>query len=154
MTQTFAEILILVVSTLFAGLIFFVTFVLTPVLNDLDEATFGHFVTLFYRHATTNVYEIVASSITIVAGIPYLFFYHFNHWWFIAGLLVFLASSCVGKILKLPMYKRVAELDAQGGTDKAALAFERRRWNTGNLLYSLFCVAFVALMVVQLGIGK
>jgi hypothetical protein len=154
MTQTFAEILILVVSTLFAGLIFFVTFVLTPVLNDLDEATFGRFVTLFYRHATTSIYEIVASSMTIVAAIPYLFFYHFTHWWFIAGLLFFLAGSSVGKFLKLPMYKRVAELDAQGGTDKAALAFERRRWHTGNLLYSLFCVAFVALMVIQLGIGK
>src|SRR5215211_1133657 len=71
MTQTFAEILILFPSTLTTGYLMFVPAVLQRTTNELDEATFGRFVPLLLRKATSSVYAVVSSSITFVAMIPY-----------------------------------------------------------------------------------
>jgi hypothetical protein len=154
MTQTFAEILILIPSTLHAGLVFFVACVLQPIMNKLDEATFGHFVALLYRQATTSVYEVASSTITFVAMIPYLIFYGFHHWWFIAGLFCFLLASTVGKMVKLPVYKKVTAIDSSGKAtidsgEKAALAEERRKLQAGNWLHALSCLVYLVLMVIQ-----
>jgi hypothetical protein len=49
MTQMFAELLILIPSTLFSGYVMFVTTVLQMVMNALDEATFRRFVLLLVK---------------------------------------------------------------------------------------------------------
>jgi hypothetical protein len=94
------------------------------------------------------------STITIIAMIPYFIFYGFNHWWFIAGLFFFLVASTIGKVFKLPVYKKIIAIDnggksAIGSIEKVALAEERRKLQIGNLLHALSCVVFVVLMVIQ-----
>lgn len=49
MTHVFAELLILIPSTLFSGYVLFVTTLLQMVLYALDEATFKRFVSLLVK---------------------------------------------------------------------------------------------------------
>jgi hypothetical protein len=146
MTQTFAEVLILIPSTLTTGYLMFVATVLQRVMNELDEATFGRFVPLLLRKATRSVYAVVSSSITFVAMIPYLIFYGFQHWWFTAGLAFFVLSSVAGKLLNLPIYNRIAAL---GYDDVAKLKEERRKLQTANWVRALLCLVSTVLMVIQ-----
>lgn len=146
MTQTFAEILILIPSTLNTGYLMFIATVLQRVLNDLDEPSFGRFMPLLYRHATRSVYAVTSSSITFVAMIPYFIFYGFHHWWFIAGLLFFVLSSVAGKLLNLPVYSRIAAL---GSSDVTALSEERRKLQTANWVRASLCLVSTILMVIQ-----
>ena len=67
MTQMFAELLILIPSTLFSGYVIFVTTVLQMVMNALDEATFRRFVLLLVKKAPKSVYVYISSSTTLVA---------------------------------------------------------------------------------------
>ena len=146
MTQTFAEVLILIPSTLTTGYLMFVATVLQRVMNDLDEATFGRFVPLLLRKATRSVYAVVSSSITFVAMIPYFIFYGFRHWWFTAGLVFFVLSSVAGKLLNLPIYSRIAAL---GSDDVAPLKEERRKLQSANWVRTLLCFVSTVLMAIQ-----
>lgn len=147
MTQTFAEILILIPSTLTTGYLMFVSAVLQRVMNDLDEATFGRFVPLLLRKATRSAYAVTSSSITFVAMIPYFIFYGFQHWWFIAGLIFYILSSVAGKVLNLPVYNRIAAL---GSSDVVQLKEERRKLQTANIVRAALCFISMVLMVIQL----
>jgi hypothetical protein len=146
MTRTFAEILILIPSTLTTGYLMFVATVLQRVMNELDEATFGRFVPLLLRKATRSVYAVNSSTITFVAMIPYFLFYSFQHWWFTAGLGFFVFLSVAGKVLNLPIYGRIAAL---GGDDVAQLKKERRKLQTANLVRALLCLVSTARMAIQ-----
>jgi hypothetical protein len=142
MTQSFAEVLILTPSTLTTGYLMFIAIVLQRVMNELDESTFGRFVTLLVQKATRSVYAIVSSSITFVAMIPY----GFQHGWFSAGLLFFVLSSIAGKVLNLPVYSRIAAL---GSSDIAQLQEERQKLQTANWVRALLCLVSTILMVIQ-----
>jgi hypothetical protein len=146
MTQSFAEVLILTPSTLTTGYLMFIAIVLQRVMNELDESTFGRFVTLLVQKATRSVYAIVSSSITFVAMIPYFVFYGFQHGWFSAGLLFFVLSSIAGKVLNLPVYSRIAAL---GSSDIAQLQEERQKLQTANWVRALLCLVSTILMVIQ-----
>ncbi|MGH7882942.1 MAG: hypothetical protein ACREN8_08565 [Candidatus Dormibacteraceae bacterium] len=146
MTQSFAEILILIPSTLTAGYLLWISTVLQRVMNDLDEATFGRFMALLYRRGIRSTYAIVSSSITFVAMIPYFIFYGFHHWWFIAGLIFFMVSSIAGKILNLPVYNRILAL---GSSDVAQLKEERRRLQIANMVRATLCFVSIVLMAIQ-----
>jgi hypothetical protein len=146
MTQMFAELLILIPSTLFSGYVMFVTTVLQMVMNALDEATFRRFVLLLVKKAPKSVYVYISSSTTLVAMIPYFIFYGFNHWWFIAGLLFYVLASISGKALNFPIYNRIAAL---ASSDVVALSQERRKLQTANRVRSLLCLVSIILMVIQ-----
>src|SRR5689334_830181 len=152
MTQTFAEILILIPSALTTGYLVWIADVLQQIMNDLDEASFGRFMPLLYKHGIGSAYSVVSSSITFVAMIPYFIFYGFNHWWFIAGLVFFLLSSTAGKILNLPIYYRLlalAKRDLSQPDVAQQLREDRRKLQTANWVRALLCLVSTILMVLQ-----
>ena len=111
MTQTFAEILLMIPMALTTGFLMFIAGVMQGVMNELDEAAFKRFMTLLYKHAVRSPYAIIVSTITWVGAIPYFIFYGFNNWWFIAGLILWTVASIVSKALNLPIYYRIFALD-------------------------------------------
>ncbi|GAA4534688.1 hypothetical protein [Amycolatopsis samaneae] len=147
MTQTFAEVLILTVSALGVGVLMFVTGVIQPVMNAMDETAFKRFLPALYHHAIRSVFAVSVSLVTFVAMIPYFIFYGFDHWWFIAGLIVFTISSVVSKILNLPIYRKVPELPDE---DTAGLREQRRKLTTANFVRAALGFVSVALMTIQL----
>lgn len=147
MTKHFAEILLLVPSVLCTGFLIFIAGVIQKVMNELDEATFQHFMRLLEKHAMRSPYAVGVSTITFVGAIPYFIYYGFNNWWFTAGIAVYTLASIVSKSVNLPIYKRIFALESD---DKAGLAEERRKLQNGNILRSTIQFASIVLMVIGL----
>ena len=145
MTQTFAEILLLVPTALCAGFVIFVAGVIQGVMNDLDEATFKRFLTLLKTRALRSPYAIGVSSITFVGMVPYFICYGFSNRWFTAGLVLWVITSIVSKSTALPIYARVEALES---SDAARLNEERRKLQTANRLRATLSLASVFLMAV------
>ena len=158
MTQTFAEILLLVPTALSAGFIMFVAGVIQGVMNDVDEATFKRFLTELVKHALRSPYAITVASITFVGMIPYWIFYGFSNWWFTAGLILWVVTSTVSKYTTIPIYTRVTGLAITGfkkvpaieSNDVTHLREERRKLQKMNILRAALSFATVVLMVIGL----
>jgi hypothetical protein len=147
MTQTFAEILLMIPMALTTGFLMFIAGVIQGVMNELDEAAFKRFMTLLYKHAVRSPYAIIVSTITWVGVIPYFIFYGFNNWWFLAGLILWTVASIVSKALNLPIYNRIFALE---GSNVARLREERRKLQSANILRAALSFASVVLVVIGL----
>jgi hypothetical protein len=147
MTRTFAEILIIIPTVLGTGLLMFVAGVIQGVMNDMDEAEFKSFLTSLYKHAIRSPYAVTVSLITFVGAVPYLIFYGFQNWWFIAGLILWTAASVASKIFNLPIYQNVMTAKSN---DRARLKEERRKLQSANILRATLSFASVVLMVIGL----
>ena len=147
MTQRRAEMLLLVPSTLTTGFLLFVAGVVQKVMNDLDEATFQRFLNLLVKHAERSPYAISVSTVPFVGAVPYFIYYRLSNLWFSAGIVLFTVASIVSKILVLPIYKRVSELDS---SDTAQLGEERRKLQNANRVRAAFQVASTVLMIIGL----
>jgi hypothetical protein len=145
MTRVHAEILILVINTLFTGTVMFVAGALKGVMNDMDVATFKQFVASLQKNALRSPYVVIASSITFLLIIPYFITYGFVNWWFIAGMISCLMASISSKVLNLPIYKRIGELDVR---DTAGLNEERRKMGNANAVRAVFYFLCVVLTVI------
>lgn len=145
MSRTFAEILILIPTALAAGFLLAVSGVIQKVMNDLDEASFKHFLTLLEHHAMRSPFALAVSLITSIAVIPYWVFFGFSHWWFTAGLVMWLVASTVSKILNMPIYKKVKELT---NNQTEELKEERQKLQTANDVRAWLTFASVVLMVI------
>jgi hypothetical protein len=144
MTRTFAEALLITPSALSAGILIFVAEVLQRVMSDLDEATFGRIVALLYRRAVRAAFVVTLSTLTFVGMVPYFYFYGFSNRLFTAGLALFTVASIVGKVLNLPIYKRVIMLK---DTDVLRLREERVKLQRANIIRAAICFASIVFMV-------
>jgi hypothetical protein len=148
MSQKLAELLLLISSALFTGVVIFVADVLQQVMNDLDEATFGRFVTILYKRAVRGTFFVTFATLTFVGMIPYFCFWGFANSWFAAGLVVFTLSSIISKALSLPVYKRVIALE---GSDSIQLGEERLKLQAANNIRAVLCTLSFVLMAVGMG---
>ena len=84
-------------------------------------------------------------TIPFLGAIPYFYFYGFSNRWITAGLALWLVAGSISKVIKVPIYKRVAAIESD---DVAQLSKERKRLNGGNLLQSMLNFVAAALMAV------
>ena len=147
MTQRRAEMLLLVPSTLCTGFLLFIAGVVQKVMNDLYEAAFQRFLNLLVKHAERSPYAISVSTVPFVGAFPYFIYYRLSNLWFSAGIVVFTVASIVSKILVLPIYKMVSELDS---SDTAQLGEERRKLQNANRVRAAFQAVSTVLMVIGL----
>ena len=125
----------------------FVAGVVQGVMNDMDEAEFQRFLTSLYQHAIRSPYALTVSLLTFVGAVPYLIFYGFRNWWFIAGLILWTVASVVSKVFNLPIYSRIFALES---SDAAGLKEERRNLQSANIWRATLSFASVVLMVIGL----
>ncbi len=147
MSRAFAEVLLLIPTALCTGFLMFIAGVIQQVMNDLDEATFKHFLMLLERHALRSPYAITVSTVTFAGAIPYFIFYGFSNRWFTAGIIVYTIASIVSKSLNLPIYKRIHALES---SDTAQLGEERRKLQSANIVRATIQFASVVLMAIGL----
>ncbi len=147
MTRDFIEILIIVATTIEAGLLMFISEVIQKIMNELDEATFKHFLGRLEHYAMRSPTAMAGSLLTTIACIPYFIFFGFNNWWFTAGIVVWFLSSVASKIFNLPIYKKVGSLN---NMDTAELKEERRKLQTANIIRAMTTFLSVILMVIGL----
>ncbi len=145
MTRFHAEMLIFVINTLWTGSILFVAGAFKGMLRDLEPAAFKQFVASMQKNALRAPYVVTASSITFLLIIPYLIIYKFVNWWFIVGMIACLMASIASKVLNVPIYSRIGQLDSN---NMAGLIAERRKMETANHIRAILYIICVVLTMV------
>jgi hypothetical protein len=151
MNETTAEILILAINALGAGILLFIAGVLQKIMNDMDEATFKNFVNALDRTAMSNPFAVTVATLPIIAAVLYFPVYGFDHWWFSAGLIVWLIGSAITKITNMPVYKWLGD---PNNTDPEQLRQKRRTLRLGNNWRAWVTFVSVVLMACQFGVRE
>jgi hypothetical protein len=151
MNETTAEILILTINALGAGILLFIAGVVQKLMNEMDEATFKRFMNALGRTAMTNPFAVTVATLPIIAAVLYFPIYGFGHWWFSAGLIAWLIGSSITKITNMPVYAWVGD---PNNTDPEQLRQKRRTLQLGNNLRAWVTFASVVLMTCQFGVRE
>lgn len=151
MTETSAEILILTINALGAGILLFVAGVIQKIMNDMDAPTFRWFLNKLDRTAMSNPFAVTIATLPVIVVIFYFVVYGFNHWWFTAGLIVWMIGGTITKITNMPVYKWVGN---PKNTDPEELSKQRRKLQFGNTLRAWLTLASVILMASQFGVRE
>lgn len=151
MNETSAEVLILIINAIGAGILLFIAGVLQKVMNDMDEPAFKRFLNALDKTAMSNPFAVTVATLPIIAAVFYFAFYGFSHRWFTAGFIAWLIGSGITKVTNMPVYKWVGD---PKNNNPEELRKQRRRLQLGNNLRAWLTFASVVLMAFQFGVDK
>jgi hypothetical protein len=149
MLQSTAEVLILTINALGAGILLFVAGVVQKIMNDMDELAFKRFLNSLGHAAMTDAFAVTIATLPIIAAVLYFVAYAFNHWWFSAGFVAWIIGSSITKIGNMPIYKWVAD---SKNTDPEELRRQRHRLGVANNWRAWITLASVILMACQFSV--
>lgn len=148
MEQTTAEVFIVVVNAVGAGILMFVARVLQPIMDAMDPDTFRSFLNTLNRHAMRDAFSVTVATLPIIAFVVYVAGYGVGHLWFIAGFVAWIIGSTITKIINLPIYNSVGQ-SARIPPD--VLRRQCARLHVGNSLRAWITLLSVVLMSCQFG---
>ncbi|MGH6868136.1 MAG: hypothetical protein ACREDA_04515, partial [Methylocella sp.] len=143
------EAVILAINALGAGLLLFVSGVVQRTMNDMDELEFKAFAQTLVRNATSDPFAATIATIPIFAVIFYFVMYGFDHWWFTAGIIIWMIASSITKITNLPVYAWIKD---PKNTDPEELRKKRRTLQLGNNWRAWLTLLSVVVMACQFSI--
>jgi hypothetical protein len=149
MTQSAAEVLILAINALGAGILMFVAGVVQKIMNDLDELEFKRFLNQLDKAAMSDPFAVTVATLPTIAAVVYFLAYGFGHWWFTASFLVWLVGGTITKVTNMPIYQWVAD---PKNTDPEELRKQRRKLQLANNARAWLTLGSVALMACQFGV--
>ena len=149
MTQTGVEAAILAMNALGAGILLFVSGVVQKVMNGMDELAFRDFAQMFLRTATSDPFTVTIGTIPILAVVFYFVMYGFHHWWFTAGIVIWMIGSSITKITNLPVYNWIRNPDSN---DVGELRKQRYTLKRGNFWRAWVTLLSVVVMACQFSI--
>jgi len=148
MNQTTAEIIILTINALGAGVLLMIATVVQRIMNDMDELTFKNFLNKLDRTAMTSPFAITIATLPNITMIWYFIAYGFNHWWYIAGFILWVIGGSITKISNMPIYKWIGNPD---NTDLEELRKKRKALGKANNLRAWITFLSVICMACQFG---
>jgi hypothetical protein len=149
MTQSVAEVFILAINALGAGLLMFVAGVVQKIMNELDELEFKRFLNQLDKAAMSDPFAVTIATLPIIAAVVYFLAFGFGHWWFTAGILMWLVGGTVTKVTNMPIYHWVAD---PNNTDQEELGKQRHKLQLANNARAWLTLGSVALMACQFGV--
>ena len=149
MDETAVEAVILAINALGAGILLFVSGVVQRVMNDMDELAFKRFALTLVRAATSDPFAVTIATIPILAVIYYFVIYGFNHWWFIAGIVIWMVGSGITKVANLPVYNWIRD---PKNADPEELRRRRHTLQLGNLWRAWLTLLSVVVMACQFSV--
>lgn len=148
MTQSDAEVIILTINALGAGILMFVAGVVQKIMDGLDAPDFKRFANLLGKSAMSDPFAVTIATLPIIAAVPYFVAYGTKHRWFTAGLVAWLVGSSITKVTNMPIYDRLADAKYN---DSAALLENRRKLRLANNARAWVTLVSVLLMACQFG---
>ncbi|MBN9074129.1 MAG: hypothetical protein J0H34_21525 [Rhizobiales bacterium] len=148
MEQNTAEVLIVVINAIGAGILIFVARVLQPMMNAMDPDTFRSFLNALNRHAMRDPFSVTIATLPLIAFVAYLAGYGVGHLWFVAGFVAWIIGSAITKIINLPIYNSVGQ---SARIPPESLRRYYARLNIGNSLRAWITFLSVILMSCQFG---
>jgi hypothetical protein len=151
MNQSEAEVLILAINALGAGILMFVAGVVQKIMDELDELDFKRFLNLLGQKAMADPFAVTVATLPIIAAVLYFLAYGFGHWWFTAGFIAWLVGSSITKVTNMPVYEWVAD---PRNTDPAEFRNQRRKLKLANNARAWITLTSVILMACQFGVSE
>lgn len=148
MTRMTAEVLILAVNALGAGILLFVSGVIQKIMDRMEPEKFKDFLNALDRSAMTNPFAVTIATLPIIAAVPYFAAYGFGHWWFTSGFALWFIGSSITKISNMPIYKWVGD---PSSTDVGQLIRYRKKLGIANNLRAWITLVSVVLMACEFG---
>lgn len=124
------EILLFASVAVNAALLTFIAGVLGRVMDGMNGPTFKAFVNSLVRHSKKSLFMLTLLNAPFAGAIFFIYFYGTSDRWTITGLAIWFFAGTVAKIIKVPVYRRIAALDEK---DVDRLRTERKRLNNGNV---------------------
>jgi cobalamin synthase len=146
MNESGTEAVILALNALGAGVLLFVSGVVQRIMNEMDEPAFKQFAQTLVLRATSDPFTVTIGTIPIFAVIYYFVMFGFHHWWFTAGIVIWMIGSSITKITNLPVYNWIKDPD---NTDPGELRKKRRTLQTGNFWRAWLTLLSVVVMACQ-----
>jgi hypothetical protein len=151
MSETTAEVLILAINALGAGILLFVAGVLQTMMDDMDPKAFKTFLNALDTAAMTNPFAVTIATLPIIAAIAYFVAYGFHHLWFATGFVAWIIGSSITKVSNMPVYAWVARPE---NDDPQELRKQRRILSRANNLRAWITLGSVILMACQFGVRE
>jgi hypothetical protein len=151
MSEVTAEILILAINALGAGILLFVAGVLQKIMSDMDPPAFKRFLNALGRAAMTSPFAVTIATLPIIAAVAYFVAFGFHHAWFTAGFVAWIIGSSITKIGNMPVYAWVAKPE---NDDPEELRRRRRILGRANNLRAWITLGSVILMACQFGVRE
>lgn len=151
MNESTAEILILAINALGAGILLFVAGVIQKMMNDMDPSEFKRFMNALGQAAMTDPFAVTIATLPIIAAVAYFVAYGFHHPWFTAGFVAWMIGSSITKIGNMPVYGWVGN---PKNDDPDELRKRRRILGRANNLRAWITLASVILMACQFGVRE
>jgi hypothetical protein len=147
-SETTAEVIILAINGIGAGILVFVSGVVQKLMNQMDELEFKRFMNMLDRAAMSDPLAVTVATVPILAAVAYWIAFGFGHWWFTAGIIVWGVGSAITKVVNMPVYQWLAH---PNNTDREELKNKRRTLQFGNNLRAWTTLGSVVLMACQFG---
>jgi hypothetical protein len=150
MDEAGVEAAILAINALGAGILLFVSGVVQPIMNDMDEPAFKKFALTLVNTATGDPFAITIGTIPIFAVVLYFVTYGFAHWWFTAGIALWMVGSSITKITNLPVYRWIRD---PRNVNPEELRRKRHTLQLGNNWRAWITLLSVIAMVCQFSVA-
>lgn len=150
MDEVGTEAAILAMNALGAGILLFVSGVVQRMMNEMDEPAFKQFAQTLLRTATSEPFTVTIGTIPIFAVIYYFLMYRFHHWWFTAGIVIWMIGSSITKITNLPVYNWIRD---PNNTDPGELRKKRHTLQHGNIWRAWVTLLSVVVMACQFSLA-
>ena len=147
-SQVTAEVIILTMTALGAGILMFVAGVVQKIMDDMDEQEFKRFLNKLDKTAMTEPFAVTIATLPVIALVPYFVVYGFGDWWFTAGLAVWLLGGSVVKSTNMSVYSWVANPENK---NPEGLRRQRRKLHLSNNARGWISLLSVVLMACQFG---
>jgi hypothetical protein len=148
MSEITAEVIILTINAIGAGILVFVNGVVQKIMNQMDELEFKRFMNMLDKAAMSDPIVVTVATLPILAAVVYWLAFGFGHWWFTAGFIVWGVGSAITKVINMPVYEWVAD---PKNTEREVLKNRRRKLQFGNNMRAWTTLGSVVLMVCQFG---
>jgi len=147
--ETAVEAIILAINALGCGILLFVSGVAQEIMNDMEPLEFKKLVNSLGRAAMSDPFAVTIATIPLFAIVYYFVAFGFTHWWFTAGIVIWMVGASITKIINLPIYNWVGE---PGNTDPEELSKKRRTLALGNASRAWVTLLSVILMACQFSV--
>jgi len=148
MSQSTAEVLILTINAIGAGILLSIARVLQPIMAAMTPLEFKGFLNRLVRVAMTEPVAITLGTLPILTTLLYVVWFGFGHVWFTGGLAIWLVGSTVTKIVNMPIYNWVAD---PRNVDEVGLGQRCAKLAVGNNWRAWLTLSSVLLMAAQFG---
>jgi hypothetical protein len=149
MNEVAIEAIILTINALGCGILLMVSGVVQRIMNEMEPLEFKKFLNALDRTAMSSPFAVSIATIPVFVVIFYFVTFGFGHWWFTAGIVLWMIGASITKITNMPVYSWVGD---PKNTNPEELKKKRHTLQLGNNGRAWLTLLSVVVMACQFSV--